>query len=237
MAKIKLRDLFLIIFALILICCYQNFKIRNYNEILAAEKIRKAKIDELQKNANLKKFLKPKEKMFGKNENLKQDIFEIFKKFSLTSVLFKEISAEKFELKFKINSEKDFYTLLDKLRTELGGIISFDEIKIKNLKKLLQVSLLCRIFYPPQNLQKYFYVNKTYTNNVDDEKYPELFDLPKITKYQLNGIMHYDIAYINGKPFHEGDSVGGYEILKIYDEFITAKNKKNLVKIKLDETW
>lgn len=237
MAKTKLRDLFLIIFALILICCYQNFKIRNYDEILAAEKIRKAKMDELQKNANLKKFVKPKAKMFEKNKNLKQDIFEIFKKFSLSSVLFKEISAEKFELKFKINSEKDFYTLLDKLRTELGGIISFDEIKIKNLKKFLQISLLCRIFYPPQNLQKYFYVNKINTNDVDDEEYPELFDLPKITKYQLNGIMHYDIAYINGKPFHEGDSVGGYQILKIYDEFITVKNKKKSVKIKLDETW
>lgn len=237
MAKTKLRDLFLIIFALILICCYQNFKIRNYDEILAAEKIRKAKMDELQKNANLKKFMKPKAKIFEKNKNLKQDIFEIFKKFSLSSVLFKEISAEKFELKFKINSEKDFYILLDKLRTELGGIISFDEIKIKNLKKFLQISLLCRIFYPPQNLQKYFYVNKINTNDVDDEEYPELFDLPKITKYQLNGIMHYDIAYINGKPFHEGDSVGGYQILKIYDEFITVKNKKKSVKIKLDETW
>ena len=237
MAKTKLRDLFIILFTLTLICCYQSFKIRNYDAILVMEKIRKSKIDQLQKNANLKKFLKPKEKMFGKNKNLKQDIFEIFKKFSLTSVLFKEISAEKFELKFKINNEKDFYTLLDKLRTNLGGIISFDEIKIKNQKKLLQISLICRIFYPPQILQKYFYINKINMNNSDDKEYPELFDLPKITNYQLNGIMHYDIAYINGKPFREGDSVGGYKILKIYDEFITAKNKKKSVKIKLDETW
>jgi len=236
-AKTKLIDLFIIIFALILICCYQNFKIRNYDQMLAMEKIRKAKMQKLQKNANLRKFLKPKKKMFEKNENLKQNIFEIFKKFSIMLVLFKEISAEKFELKFKINSEKDFYTLLDELRTDLGGIVSFDEIKIKNMKKFLQVSLLCRIFYPSKNLKKYLYINETQRNGIDNTDYPELFDLPKITKYQLNGILHYDIAYINGKPFREGDSVGGYQILKIYDEFITAKNKKKSVKIKLDESW
>ncbi len=216
---------------------YQNFKIRNYKKISALEKIRQSKMDELQKNATLKKFLKSKEKIFQKNENLKQDIFNIFKKFSLTSVLFKEISPQTFKLKFEINNEKDFYTLLDKFRTDIGGIISFDEIKIKNLKKYLQVSLSCRIFYPPKNLQKYFYINKIDPDNFKEEEYPEMFNLPKIAHYQLNGIMHYDIAYINGQPFHEGDSIGGYQILKIYDEFITAKHKKKSVKIKIDDSW
>ncbi len=242
MAKIKLRDLSIIIFVLIGILVYQNFKIRNYDKILAATEIRNAKMNELQKNANTKKFLKTKEKIFQKNQNLKRSISEIFKKFSLTSVLFKEISPEKFKLKFEINDEEKFYALLDKLRTDLCGIISFDEIKIKNLKKFLQVSLSCRIFYPPNNLQKYFYINKSNTKKLDaietdGEEFPEMFGLQKIKNYQLNGILHYDVAYINGKPFHEGDSVGGYQILKIFDEFITVKNKKKSVKIKIDETW
>ena len=139
MAKIKLRDLSVIVFVLIVISVYQNFKIRNYDKILVEAKIREEKMNELQKNANIKKFLKAKEKIFQKNQNLKRDISEIFKKFSLTSVLFKEISPEKFKLKFEINDEKTFYTILDTLRADLGGIISFDEIKIKNLKKFLQI--------------------------------------------------------------------------------------------------
>ena len=103
MAEIKLRDLSIIIFALIGILVYQNLKIRNYDKILAATEIRNTKMNELQKNANTKKFLKPKEKIFQKNRNLKRNISEIFKKFSLTSVLFKEISSEKFKLKFEIH--------------------------------------------------------------------------------------------------------------------------------------
>lgn len=237
MAKIKLRDLAIIIFVLIIILIYQNFKIQSYDKILAAAEIRKEKMSELQRIANTKKFLKPKEKIFQKNKNFKRNISEIFKKFSITSVLFKEISSEKFKLKFEINDEKKFYILLNKLRADLGGIVLFDEIKIKNLKKFLQVSLSCRIFYPPNNLQKYFYINKADVTKTDSEEFSEIFDLPKIKNYQLNGILHYDAAYINGKPFYEGDSVGGYKILKIYEEFITVKNKKKSVKIKIDETW
>ena len=83
MAKIKLRDLSVIVFVLIVISVYQNFKIRNYDKILVEAKIREEKMNELQKNANIKKFLKAKEKIFQKNQNLKRDISEIFKKFSL----------------------------------------------------------------------------------------------------------------------------------------------------------
>ena len=240
MAKIKLRDLSIIMFVLVAILGYQNFKIRNYDKILAAAEIRKAKMNELQKNAN--KFLKTKKKIFQKNKNLKRNISEIFKEFSITSVLFKEISPEKFKLKFEINNEQNFYILLNKLRTDLCGIISFDEIKIKNLKKFLQVSLSFRVFYPPADLQKYFHINKCDANKaeaaeIDNEEFTEIFDLQKIKNYQLNGILHYDTAYINGKPFHEGDSVGGYQISKIYDEFIIIKNRKKSVKIKIDEAW
>lgn len=232
MAKIKLINLTKIIFALVIICVYQNFKIRDYRKILEEDNIRKTKINSLQKNINSRKFLKPKEKIFQKNENVKSSILKISKNFPINPILFKEISTDKFELKFKICSEEDLYNLLNKLRTNLNGIISFEEVKIKNLKKSLQVSLICKIFYPSSDLQKYFYVNK-----INKEEFPEIFDLPKPKNYQLNGILHYDTAYINGKPFREKDSVGGCKILKIYDEFITAEKKKKIVKIKIDETW
>ena len=232
MAKIKLIDLIKIISVLIIIYAYQNFKIRDYQKILEAEKTQKTKMDALQKNANSKKFLKPKERIFQKNENIKSSILKISKDFQIKPVLFKEISANEFELKFKICSEEDFHNLLNKLRTNLNGVISFETIKIKNLKKSLQVVLVCKIFYPSSNLQRYFYVNK-----INEEEYPEIFYLQKPKNYQLNGILHYDTAYINGKPFREGDSVGGCKIIKIYDEFITAKKNKKIVKIKIDETW
>jgi len=232
MAKIKLIDLTKIIFILIIICAYQNFKIRDYRKILKADKTRITKMNMLQKNANSKKFLKPKKQIFQKNENIKNSILNISKNYQIDPVLFKEISSDKFELKFKIYNEENFYNLLDKLRTDLYGIISFEEIKIKNLKKFLQVALVCKVFYPSSNLQKYFYVNK-----IDKEEFPEIFNLQKQKNYQLNGILHYDTAYINGKPFREGDSVGECKILKIYDKFITAQKKKKIVKIKIDETW
>ena len=232
MAKFKLIDLSKIMFILITILAYQNFKIRDYQKILEADKIQQTQIESLQKNANSKKFLKPKEKIFQKNENLKNSILEITKSFKISPILFKEISSDKFELKFKINNEENFYSLLNKLRTELNGIVSFKEIKIKNSEKFLKVVLTCEIFYPQPNLQKYFYINR-----IDEEEFPEIFHLYKIKNYQLNGILHYDIAYINGKPYHEGDSVGGYKILKIYDDFIIAEKKKKEVKMKIDQTW
>ena len=232
MAKSKLTDLSKIIFILITILAYQNFKIRDYQKILEADKIQQTQIKYLQKNANSKKFLKPKEKIFQKNDNIKNGILKITKNFKMSPILFKEISSDKFELKFKINNEEDFYNLLNKLRTELNGIISFGEIKIKNSEKSLKAVLNCKIFYPPQNLQKYFYINR-----IDEEEFPEIFHLCKIKNYQLNGILHYDIAYINGKPYHEGDSVGGCKILKIYDDSIIAEKKKKEVKIKIDQTW
>lgn len=232
MAKIKLTDLIKIIFILIIICAYQNFKIQDYQKILKEEKIRKSKMNNIQQNANLKKFLKSKEKMFQKNENLKNSIFNISKTFRINHILFKETSLDKFELKFKINNEEDLYSILNKLRTELNGIIFFDEVKVKNLEKSLQVALVCKIFYPSQNLKKYFYINK-----INEEEFPEIFDLQKTKNYQLNGILHYDTAYINGNPFHEGDSIGKYKIIKIHDEFITVKSKKKSLNIKIDETW
>ncbi len=232
MAKFKLIDLSKIIFILIIILAYQNFKIRDYQKILEADEVQQTQIESLRKNANSKKFLKPKEKIFQKNKNIKNSILEITKNFKMGPVLFKEISLNKFELKFKISNEEDFYSLLNKLRTELNGVIFFEEIKIKNSEKSLKVVLVCEIFYPPQNLQKYFYINK-----IDEGEFPEIFHLYKTKNYQLNGVLHYDIAYINGKPYHEGDSVGGCKILKIYDEFIIVEKKKKEVKIKIDQTW
>lgn len=232
MAKFKLIDLIKIIFVLLIIFAYQNFKIRDYQKILEADKTRKIRIESLQKNANSKKFLKMKEKIFQKNENVKNSILKISKKLRINSILFKEISSDKFELKFKISNEEDFYTFLNKLRADLNGVISFEEIKIKNLEKSLQIVLICKIFYPPQNLQKYFYINR-----INEEVSPEIFHLHKTKNYQLNGVLHYNEAYINGKPFHEGDSIGGCKILKIYDEFIIVDKKKKLVKIKIDQTW
>ncbi len=232
MVKFKLIDLLKIISILIIILAYQNFKIQDYQKILESDKTHKIQMESLQKNANSKKFLKSKEKIFQKNENIKNSILKITKNFQIVPVLFKEISLDKFELKFKIYNEEDFYKLLNKLRIELNGVLSFEKIKIKNSGKSLQVTLICEIFYPPQNLRKYFYINK-----IDKEEFPEIFHLHKTKNYQLNGVLHYDSAYINGEPFHEGDLIGGCKILKIYDEFIIVEKKKKLVKIKIDQTW
>lgn len=232
MAKLKLIDLFKIIFVLVIICGYQKFKIRDYQKILELDKMRKTQMEALQKNINSQKFLKQKEKIFQKNENIKNNILKISKIYSINPILFKEISPEIFELKFKICNEENFYNFLNELRTDLNGVLSFEEIKIKNFEKFLQVSLLCKIFYPPQNLQKYFYIKR-----IAREEFPEMFNLYKTTNYQLNGVLHYDVAYINGKPFREGDSIGGYKILKIYDEFITVEKKKKIMKIRIDQAW
>ena len=163
---------------------------------------------------------------------MKQNILKIFKNREINHVFFKKIAENNFEIKFKTSNEEKIYKIINEIRKNLSGVILFDEITIDKKENTLSIKLIFRVFYPSENLRKHIYINK-----ISKENICEIFHLEKPKKYQLNGILHYDIAYINGEPFHVGDTIGGCQISDIQDEFITIKNGKNSIQINIDDRW
>lgn len=231
MDKNKVVFSIVIAVGLLAICIYQKLKLDEADNFLEKENLKKIQLEELKRSLSHPKFLKPKDKIFQKNESLKKEVFTIFKKLDI-NIYFKEISRNCFEIKFKANEEEKIYIAINKLRRNLGGIITIDNLHIVNEAGLLKVTIKFKIFIPPEEIKKYIYVKKS-----SNEDFISIFNLEKKKSYQLNGISHYKAAYINGIPFYKGDMLGKHKIVEISEDFIVIQKEKTFTKISIDEMW
>lgn len=217
---------------LLTLCIYDQYEKKITNEEIAKNAQNfDVQIQGIKNSLKTKKFLKPTDKIFSKNENLEKDIAKIFSDLNMKHIMFKEDSKNTFEIKFQVTDELKIYELTNKLRSDLNGIVLIDNIDIESRDKVLHVQIKFRILYPQSSLKSEILIKRIPKNPLVD-----IFGLTQ-KKYQLNGVLHYSKAYINGQEFGVGDSVGEYKIQKIFDSFIILQKDGNLQKVKLNDSW
>ena len=152
---------------------------------------------------------------------------------NIKDIKFKHNGQNIFWLQLNTYDEKIIYKLIYKIKTELGGIITLNNLKM-SLKSDNQINTIMefQISYPPKNLEQFIHIKK-----YSQQKLMNIFPKTLHNIYQLNGINHYDTAYINGRPFNVGQRIGEYQIHKIYDNFILLQKKKQIQKILIDDKW
>ncbi len=233
MVKIKITTLSVTSLLLFIICIYQFYKLETIRNNYQYTKEKINEVYNLKKEIGKNIFLKSKKQLFKINSKLKKDVQNICDSINIKEIKFKQNNQNTFLLQLNTCDERIIYKLIYKIKTELGGIITLNNLKI-SLKPNNQINTIMefRIYYPPKNLEKFIHIKK-----YSQQKLMNIFPKTFHNIYQLNGINHYDTAYINGRPFNVGQHIGEYKIHKIYDSFILLQKEKQIQKILLDDKW
>lgn len=233
MVRPKIIFLSIIIFILSLTCLYQYRNLNILKSHYKTELHYNQCILQLKKLISTNIFLKNSDKMFQSSSHLKDDIKQICYSERIREVKFKQENNNNFSLKFKIRREEKIYRIIHRLKAELCGVLSIVKLSVYKLKNNQMIATICmHIFYPPNELNRFVKIKK-----LSSEKSFNIFRNEEPKLYQLNGINHYNNAYINGQSFDVGMLVGGYQIFKIYKNHIILKREGKERCIFLDERW
>ena len=193
------------------------------------------RVNQLKKVFAEQKFYKSKEKIFARQNNVKETLENCANKFKIEDLKFKKLEDKKYEIKFSTKNEKKFLAFLQNLDTGINGIFTIASLKCV---KIDEYTIKAKIEFFVEFLNDSLLeqsVEFTFDPSITPKT--DIFKLKKVRKYLLSSIVHNQKALINGRWFSIGEKIGDSTINAIGENSIKLKSDEGMQIILLGNRW